>query len=221
MGTTFLFHRRIVVIQSLQKWWIEKSKSISRMFLHKWGGLDFQSTLFEAFGLTCCARLSNLAWLIILLLCLLLYHTRMINQKWFKPIVVCFSDDMSLDGAVFSNFCWTLENYAETGYERAWKLQQELNKSLDAFVSCSVVAEPPPKKTTKAKSSGPSKATCASQVATKLGMGDVRGAVTIVTSKEAILPPSQETKTKLQVKHPPRKKSEFLRVHQPQMSMAT
>ena len=50
--------------------------------------------------------------------------TRVLHQKWFKHIV-CFSDDLSLDGAVFSNFCLTLENYAETGYERAWKLQQE------------------------------------------------------------------------------------------------
>ena len=50
--------------------------------------------------------------------------TRLLHQKWFKPIVF-FSYDLSLDSAVFSNFCLTLENYAETGYERAWKLQQE------------------------------------------------------------------------------------------------
>ena len=56
----------IVIIQWLQKWWIEnphqshvcKNNTIRcywrsfRMFLHKWGGVDFQSTTFEAFGLT-------------------------------------------------------------------------------------------------------------------------------------------------------------------------
>ena len=47
--------------------------------------------------------------------------TWLLHQKWFQPIVF-FSYDLSLDGAVFSNFCLTLENYAETGYERAWKL---------------------------------------------------------------------------------------------------
>ena len=33
---------------------------------------------------TCCARLSNLAWLIILLFCLSLYHTRMLTQRLQK-----------------------------------------------------------------------------------------------------------------------------------------
>jgi hypothetical protein len=93
-----------------------------------------------------------------------------------------------------------------------------VNKRLDAFVSGSIVVEPPPKKTTKAKSSGPSKADYASRVAAKLGMGDVRGAVTIVTSKEAILPPSQETKAKLQVKHPPRKRSDLTNVPIPDVN---
>ena len=93
-----------------------------------------------------------------------------------------------------------------------------INKRLDAFVAGTVVVEPPPKKTTKAKSSGQSKADYASRVAAKLGMGDVRGAVTIVTSKEAILPPSQETKVKLQVKHPPRKRSELTRAPTPDFS---
>ena len=39
-------------------------------------------------------------------------------------------------------------------------------------------------------------------------MGDVRGAVTVVTSRESILPPSQESKEMLQAKNPPRKRSE-------------
>ena len=52
--------------------------------------------------------------------------------------------------------------------------------------------------------------TFGSRVAAKLGMGDVRGAVNIVTSKESILPPTQETKELLQVKHPPRKRSVHL-----------
>ena len=34
----------------------------------------------------------------------------------------------------------------------------------------------------------------------KLAMGDVRGAVNLVTSKESILPPSEETKLRLQAR---------------------
>ena len=49
-------------------------------------------------------------------------------------------------------------------------------------------------------------------------MGDVRGAVTIVTSKEAILPPSKETMAKLQVKHPPRNRSELTRAPAPDVN---
>ena len=82
-----------------------------------------------------------------------------------------------------------------------------VNKRLEAFVSGSTVVEPVPKKTKKAKSQTPSKSTFASRVAAKLSMGDVRGAVNIVTSKESILPPSPETKTLLQVKHPTRNRS--------------
>ena len=81
-----------------------------------------------------------------------------------------------------------------------------INKRLDAFVSGSVVPEPPPKKTTKAKSSKPPETLFASRVSAKLSMGDVRGAVTVVTSRESILTPSQETKELLQAKHPPTKK---------------
>ena len=65
-----------------------------------------------------------------------------------------------------------------------------INKRLDAFVAGSVVPEPPPKKTTKAKSSKPLQTLFASRVLAKLSMGDVRGAVTVVTSRESILPPS-------------------------------
>ena len=83
-----------------------------------------------------------------------------------------------------------------------------INKRLDAFVSGSVVPEPLPKKTTKAKSSKPSQSALASRVTAKLSMGDVRGAVTVVTSRESILPPSKETMEMLQAKHPPRKRSE-------------
>ena len=90
-----------------------------------------------------------------------------------------------------------------------------INKRLDAFVSGSELAEPPSKKTTKAKSSKPSQTIFASRVAAKLAMGDVRGAVTVVTSMESILPPSQESKEMLQAKHPPRKRSEHTRVPTP------
>ena len=83
-----------------------------------------------------------------------------------------------------------------------------VNKRLDNFVAGSTVDEPRPKKTKNAKSSKPSQSTFGSRVAAKLGMGDVRGAVNIVTSKESILSPSQDTKALLQVKHPPRKRSE-------------
>jgi hypothetical protein len=86
-----------------------------------------------------------------------------------------------------------------------------INERLDAFVSGSVVAKPPPKKTTKAKSSKPSEPMFASRVSAKLAMGDLRGAVTVVTSREAILPPSQETKELLIAKNPPRKRSENTR----------
>ena len=65
-----------------------------------------------------------------------------------------------------------------------------INKRLDTFVAGSVVPEPPPKKTTKAKSSKPLQTLFASRVLAKLSMGDVRGAVTVVTSRESILPPS-------------------------------
>ena len=86
-----------------------------------------------------------------------------------------------------------------------------INKRLDAFVSGSMVAEPPPKKNTKKKSSNPSQTSFASRVSAKLSMGDVRGAVTVVTSRKSILPPSQETKEMLQAKNPPRKRSENTR----------
>ena len=86
-----------------------------------------------------------------------------------------------------------------------------INKRLDAFVSGSVV----PEKTTKAKSSKPSQSALASRVTAKLSMGDVRGAVTVVTSRESILPPSLETKKMLQAKNPPRKRSEPAHVPTP------
>ena len=35
-------------------------------------------------------------------------------------------------------------------------------------------------------------------------MGDVRGAVNLVTSRESVLPPSEDAKSKLQSKHPQR-----------------
>ena len=41
-------------------------------------------------------------------------------------------------------------------------------------------------------------------MAAKLAMGDVRGAVNLVTSRESILPPSEDSKQKLQSKHPKR-----------------
>jgi hypothetical protein len=96
-----------------------------------------------------------------------------------------------------------------------------INKRLDAFVSGSVVAEPPLKKTTKAKSSKPSQPILASRVSAKLGMGDVRGAVMVVTSRESILCPSQETKALLQAKNPPRKRSNNTRARQLRISMVT
>ena len=46
-------------------------------------------------------------------------------------------------------------------------------------------------------------------------MGDVRGAVIVVTSKESILPPSQESKEMLQAKNLPRKRSELTRAPAP------
>ena len=82
-----------------------------------------------------------------------------------------------------------------------------VNKRLETFVSGSTEVEPVPKKKTKGKPPKPSQSTFGSRVAAKLGMGDVRGAVNIVTSKESILSPSKETKTLLQAKHPPRKRS--------------
>jgi hypothetical protein len=82
------------------------------------------------------------------------------------------------------------------------------------------LSNPLPKKTTQPKPPKPSTTTFGSRIAAKLGMGDVRGAVNIVTSKESILQPSLETKALLQVKHPPRKRSDS-RVHQLQMSTVT
>jgi len=92
-----------------------------------------------------------------------------------------------------------------------------INKRLDAFVSGSVVVEPPPKKTSKKKSATPSQTLFASRVSAKLGMGDVRGAVTVVTSRESIIPPSQESKELLQAKHPPRKRSDQTRAPTPDL----
>ena len=47
-----------------------------------------------------------------------------------------------------------------------------------------------------------SKSDFSDQVSVKLSMGDVRGAVNLVSSQESILPPSEDTKQKLQSKHP-------------------
>ena len=52
----------------------------------------------------------------------------------------------------------------------------------------------------------PSKPNFRKQVSLKLAMGDVKGAVNLVTSKKLILLPFEETKLKLQTKHPPRNK---------------
>ena len=90
-----------------------------------------------------------------------------------------------------------------------------INKRLDAFVSGTMVAEPPAKKTAKDKTSKPLQSNLASRVSAKLSMGDVKGVVIVVTSRESILPPSQEIKSRLQDKHPPRKRTEPTRVPTP------
>ena len=54
------------------------------------------------------------------------------------------------------------------------------------------------------KKRGKSKPDFSDQVSVKLSMGDVRGAVNLVSSQESILPPTKDTKLKLQSKHPKR-----------------
>ena len=72
-----------------------------------------------------------------------------------------------------------------------------INKRLEKYASGISNEEKMPKR------KPPSKPNISKQVSIKLAMGDVRGAVNLVTSKESILPPSEETKIKLQAKHPP------------------
>ena len=78
-----------------------------------------------------------------------------------------------------------------------------INKRLETYDSSLLNSEPPQSKTTTNKrTSKPGKPDLKGQVSAKLAMGDVRGAVNLVTSRESILPPSNDTKLKLQSKHP-------------------
>ena len=59
---------------------------------------------------------------------------------------------------------------------------------------------PPPKSKKRKKKSTPS---LGNQVAAKLGIGDVKGAVRLCTSNDVVLPPTPEVIQKLKDKHPP------------------
>lgn len=74
-----------------------------------------------------------------------------------------------------------------------------INKRLKAYDTGQIIDEQQaPRKKAKSKS------TLANQVSAKLALGDVKGAVNLVTSRESVLTPSNETLLTLKIKHPPR-----------------
>ena len=77
-----------------------------------------------------------------------------------------------------------------------------INKRLEAYSTVTLSLEKTNKPKEQKNKKGRSKPDFCDQVAKKLAMGDIRGAVNLVTSRELILPPSEDSKQKLQSKHP-------------------
>ena len=76
-----------------------------------------------------------------------------------------------------------------------------INKRLVNWDKGLPIPKPPPPKSKKnKKKSTPS---LGNQVAAKLGIGDVKGAVRLCTSNDVVLPPTPEVIQKLKDKHPP------------------
>ena len=81
------------------------------------------------------------------------------------------------------------------GGKKKKKQTTVINERLESFMNGVLNPVPKPKKKYQPN--------LKNRVTTKMNAGDIRGAVRVVTSKETILPPSEEITAKLREKHPP------------------
>ena len=97
----------------------------------------------------------------------------------------------------YYQFAYTCLKTPPRAGKKNTSLATVLNKRLDIFEKGGVFPKPPVSK----KKSAPSLST---QVASKLGIGDVKGAVRLCTSKDVVLQPTPDVIKKLKEKHPSR-----------------
>ena len=87
---------------------------------------------------------------------------------------------------------------ARGGKKKRKQTTKVVNERLEAFMNGISNPEPKPKNNKLKDESLVLK----NRVTTKINAGDINGAVRVVTSKETILPPSEEITAKLREKHP-------------------
>ena len=111
---------------------------------------------------------------------------------------------------IFASECFAVPGQCG-GYQHKGRLATKVNAAIAGFPSALPSVQPKPK-----SKSRPSTDSLAARVSAKLEDGDVRGAIRLVASEDAMAPFDDITAASLQAKHPPRAVSDTrLRRHQP------